>query len=342
MAKKGTFRLTGLDPVFLIFHLLFLGISYTIYLAPHIAPSTFPYFGLIPIVYPLLVLGNLILIFILFWRRTVYALIFLILSVGLYQPLTTTYQYFGNEVTTEADFKMITYNAHYLREEGFDDFFKKESPDLVVLQEVYWRTKEFEKLKATTFADYYHEKNVITQFFSKYPIIEFKQILSGKDKSTGYAAYADIDTGKDTIRIINVYLGSMLIDKKLVKETLNQDMAEENSKKIGGKLTRGFLEHEKQIKEIVPYIVNSKHPVILAGDMNSVPNSYEYQQILYRLKDAYPAVGKSSGTSFHEFKYPMRLDYIFHSDEILPVKYEVLSDVKLSDHYPVVGYFKLP
>lgn len=342
MAKKGTFRLTGLDPVFLIFHLLFLGISYTIYLAPHIAPSTFPYFGLIPIVYPLLVLGNLILIFILFWRRTVYAIVFLILSAGLYLPLTTTYQYFGKEVVTQPDFKMISFNAHYLREEGFDEFFKKENADLVVLQEVFWRTKEFEKLKETTFADYYHEKNVITQFFSKYPIIEFKQILTGKDGTTAYAAYADIDNGKDTIRIINVYLESMLIDKTLVKETLDQDMAEENSKKIGGKLTRGFLEHEKQIKEIVPYIINSKHPVILAGDMNSVPNSYEYQQILYRLKDAYTTVGKSAGTSFHEFKYPMRLDYIFHSDEILPVKYEVLRDVKLSDHYPVVGYFKLP
>lgn len=342
MAKKGAFRMKGLDPVFFTFHLLFLGISYTIYIAPHIAPSTFPYFGLIPIVYPLLVLGNLILILILFWRRTVYAILFLILSAGLYPPLTSTYQYFGEESTLEPDFKMISYNAHYLKEEGFAEFFTKENPDLVLLQEVYWKNKSLEKLKETAFADYYHEKNVITQFFSKYPIIEFKQILTGKDGTTGYAAYADIDTGQDTIRVINVYLESMLIDKSLVKETLNQETAEENSKKIGGKLTRGFLEHEKQIKEIAYYIVNSKHPVILAGDLNSVPNSYEYQQILYRLKDAYPTVGKSAGTSFHEFKYPMRLDYIFHSEEIVPVNYEVLRDVKLSDHYPVVGYFKLP
>lgn len=342
MAKKGTFRLTGLDPVFLIFHLLFLGISYTIYLAPHISPSTFPYFGLIPIVYPLLVLGNLILIFILFWRRTVYAIVFLILSAGLYPPLTTNYQYFGKEVTTKPDFKMISFNVQYLRKEGFEDFFKKENADFVVLQEVYTRSEGFDKLQNSAFSDYYHERHSIVQFFSKYPIIETKKILTSENGSTAHAAYIDIDTGKDTIRIINVYLESMLIDKTLVKETLDQDMAEENSRKIGGKLTRGFLEHEKQIKEIVPYIVNSTHPVILAGDMNSVPNSYEYQQILYRLKDAYTTVGKSAGTSFHEFKYPMRLDYIFHSDEILPVKYEVLRDVKLSDHYPVVGYFKLP
>lgn len=342
MAKKGAFRLRGLDPVFFTFHLLFLGISYTIYLAPHIAPSTFPYFGLIPIVYPLLVLGNFFLIFLLFWRRMAYAVLFLVLSAGLYPPLTMTYQYFGKEAVTEPDFKVISYNVHYLRDEGFEEFFQKENADFVVLQEVYTRSKGFEELKSAAFADYYHEKHSIIQFFSKYPIIETKKILTSENGSTGHAAYIDIDTGKDTIRIINVYLESMLIDKSLVKETLDQNMAEENSKKIGGKLTRGFLEHEKQIKEIAYYVVNSKHPVILAGDLNSVPNSYEYQQILYRLMDAYTTVGRSSGTSFHEFKYPMRLDYIFHSEEILPVKYEVLNDVKLSDHYPVVGYFKLP
>lgn len=341
MANKF-FRLTGLDPVFLVSHLLFLGITYTIYLAPHIAPSTFPFFGIIPIIYPILVLINIVLIIILFWRRISFAFLFLILSIGLYKPLTTTYQYFGKEPEIESDFKMITFNGEYLRKDGFVEFFNEEKPDVVLLQEVYWRTQDFENLKKSAFKDYYHEKHSYIQIFSKYPIIEFQKILSGENKTIGLAAYADLDTGKDTIRVINVYLESMMIDKKLVEESLDTEKTEESSKKIKNKLTKGFLEHEKQIKRIIPYIVNSKHPVILAGDMNSVPNSYEYQQILYRLNDAYHTVGKSAGTSFHEFKYPLRLDYIFHSDEIKPVKYEVLRNVKISDHYPVVGYFKLP
>lgn len=341
MARLG-FRLSGWDPVFFTFHLLFVGITYSIYLAPHIAPSTFPYFGLIPIVYPLLVLANILLILLLFWRRIPYALLFLLLSVGLYKPLSKTYQYFGKDVVSESNFKMITFNAHYLKNDGFESFFKKENADLVILQEVYWRNKNFERLKDSAFADYYHEKHSIIQFFSKYPIIETKKILSGENKTTACAAYIDIDTGTDTIRIINVYLESMLIDKSLVKDALDSETAEENSKKIKNKLAKGFLEHEKQIKQIIPYIANSKHPVILAGDLNSVPNSYEYQQILYWLNDAYYTVGKSSGTTFHEFKYPLRLDYIFHSYEILPVKVEVLRSKKLSDHYPVIGHFRLP
>lgn len=339
---KNLFRLKGWDPVFFISHLLFLGITYTIYLAPHIAPSTFPYFGFIPIIYPVLVLANIILILFLFWRRIPYAFLFLILCIGLYKPLSRTYQYFGKETTAKSDLKIITLNGHGFREDGYLEFFKKEKPDVVLLQEVYWKKKRFRVLKDSVFGNYYHEKNSIIQVLSKYPIVEFQRIFSGENGTSACAAYADIDTGKDTIRLINVYLEPMFIDKKLVAESLDTEKTEENSKKIKNKLVKGFLQHERQIAKMIPYIINSKHPVILAGDMNSVPNSYEYQQILYRLNDAYPEVGKSSGTSFHEFKYPLRIDYIFHSDEITPVKYEVLRNAKISDHYPVAGYFKLP
>ncbi len=336
-------RLSGLDPVFFVSHLLFLGFSYCIYLAPHIAPTTFPYFGFIPIIYPILVLANLGIIILLFWRRAPYAILFLILSIGLYFPLTRTYQYFGKTVSTESDFKLITLNGQYLRKPGFVEFFNQEKADVVMLQEVYWRNEKFENLKDSAFADYYHEKHSIIQIFSKYPIIEFKRIFSDGDGNTGLAAYADLDLGDDTIRLINVYLEPMFIDKKLVKESVNDmQTAEENSKVLKNKLTKGFLMHERQIKNLIPYISGSKHPVILAGDLNAVPNSYEYQQILYWLKDPYHEVGKSSGTSFHDFKYPLRLDYIFSSDEFLPVKCEVRRNVKISDHYPVVGYFKLP
>src|SRR5690606_1935482 len=128
MAKRG-FRLSGLDPVFFTFHLLFLGITYSIYLAPHIAPSTFSYFGLIPIAFPILVLGNLLLIMLLFWKRPAYAILFLLLSLGLYIPLSRTYQYFGKEVSEEPNFKIISLNAHYLRKNNLISFFRKEKAD---------------------------------------------------------------------------------------------------------------------------------------------------------------------------------------------------------------------
>lgn len=337
------FRLSGWDPVFFISHLLFLVICYSIYLAPYIAPSTFAYFGFIPILYPVLMIINLLLIVILFIRRAPYALVFLILSMGLYKPLSKTYQFFGKEMSTKPDFKILTFNVHLLRAQGFDEFFSNQNADVLFLQEVFRKSKKIETFNDSSLKDYYREKSGVLRFYSKYPIVEFKKIdFTETAGRTACAAYADIDTGKDTIRIINVYLESMLINKKLVTDAIDHEKVEENSIKIKNKLTQGFLIHEQQIKKIIPYIINSKHPVILAGDLNSVPNSYEYKQFLFYLNDAYYTVGQATGTTFHDFKYPIRIDYIFHSQEILPVKVEVLHDTKLSDHYPVVGYFKLP
>lgn len=336
-------RLKGFEPVFFTSHLLLLGFSYCIYLAPHIAPSTFPYFGFLPIFYPLVVLINILLLVLLFFRKILFAVLFTILSAGLYFPLQTSYQFFGKPSSEPADLKLLTFNGHQLRISGYEEFFKSENADIVLLQEVYLKNKQLNEIKKEVFPDYYHEKNSIIQVFSKFPIIEFKQIFSGENGTTGYAAYADLDMGKDTIRVINVYLESMLIDKNLVKETVNDtEQREKNVKILKNKLTKGFLRHEKQVKNLVYYIVNSPHPVLLAGDLNSVPYSYEYQQILYRLNDAYLSTGNSSGTSFHDFKYPLRLDYVFHSKEFIPLRYKVLRNVNLSDHYPVTATFKLP
>src|SRR5690606_29463061 len=261
------------------------------------------------------------------------AFLFLILSTGLYKPLSKSFQYFGEMPAEQPDLKIITLNGHGFQEKGYLEFFAKEKPDILLLQEVYWKKKAFKTLKDSIFPDYYHEKNSLIQVLSKYPIVEFKRIFSGENNTSACAAYADIDTGDDTIRVINAYLEPMFIDKKLVKESLDTDKTEENSKIIKNKLVKGFLQHETQVQKLLPYIYQSKHPVILGGDLNSVPNSYEYQQLSYFLKDGYTEVGKSSGTSFHEFKYPIRIDYLLSSDDIQPVKIEVRKGIKISDHY---------
>lgn len=343
-------RLKGYDSVFFISHLLIVLLSYSIYLAPHIAPTTFPYFGFVPIFFPLIVLFNLILIVIVFFRRKVYAMVFLILSIGLFLPLGKTYNYFGKKVEIKPDFKLITFNGHYLRDadiETFELFFESQNADVILLQEVdkliehRSEKKKFKELKDSIFSDYFHERNYGNQIFSKYPIIEFQPIYSYVVGTSPFACYADLDTGRDTIRIINVHLESMSIDKELKEGITNTNNLEKNSKVLKNNMVRAFLSHQSQIQSLLPFIQNSPYPVILAGDLNSVPYSYEYQQLSYWIKDTYLEVGKSSGTSYNDFNFPLRIDYIFHSEEFLPINYKVLKGKKLSDHDPVVAEFKL-
>jgi endonuclease/exonuclease/phosphatase family metal-dependent hydrolase len=53
-----------------------------------------------------------------------------------------------------------------------------------------------------------------------------------------------------------------------------------------------FQAHEDQIKKIRKAVDFSPYPVILAGDFNSVPNSYEYYNLGKDLQDAFLAAGK--------------------------------------------------
>lgn len=336
-------KFKGFNSAFFVFHLLIVLLSYSIYLAPNIAPTTFSYFGFVPIFFPVILLVNLLLVIVLFLKGKSVKWLFLLFFIGLLPPLQKSYQFFGNKVEVEADFKLITFNVNHMRKEGIDDFLLVENADVVVFQEGTNRRRYLKKLNEGPFKDFYSETDLKNQIFSRYPIIEFKPIFQVPGDLTTGAVYADIDTGKDTIRIINVHLGSMGVDKELVTGEVN-DLTEvsEGSKVVKNRMISGFLKHQQQIQLIMPYIQHSPYPVILAGDFNAVPNSYEYRQITYWLKDTYLEVGRSPGTSFHDYKYPIRIDYVFHSDEFLPVSYKVKTNLNLSDHYPVVTQFKLP
>jgi endonuclease/exonuclease/phosphatase (EEP) superfamily protein YafD len=102
-----------------------------------------------------------------------------------------------------------------------------------------------------------------------------------------------------------------------------------------------FKAHQEQVAAAREAIETSPYPVIMAGDFNSVPNSYEYYHLGKDMKDAFVVAGSGSATSFHDFKFPIRIDYMFTSKEILPISYKVDRSERLSDHFPVIATFKI-
>ena len=63
---------------------------------------------------------------------------------------------FWSKMQTEADFKVISFNAEYFRKDGFVDF-SKENADLILLQEAYWRDDLHRNLKDSILGEYFHE-----------------------------------------------------------------------------------------------------------------------------------------------------------------------------------------
>ena len=101
-----------------------------------------------------------------------------------------------------------------------------------------------------------------------------------------------------------------------------------------------LVDHQDEVADIQKAVADSPYPVILAGDFNAVPNSYEYYHIGKNLKDVFVETGNGSATSFHDYKFPIRIDYIFSSPSVKPLSYKVDRSVKLSDHFPVIATFK--
>ena len=151
----------------------------------------------------------------------------------------------------------------------------------------------------------------------------------------------DVNIKGKTYRFINIYLEPFYLNKDMVKPTEDQAVNEHKFKNLIKRMVPTFKAHQAQISAARQAIESSPYPIIMAGDFNSVPNSYEYYHLGKDLQDAFEIVGSGSATSFHDWKFPIRIDYIFTSKEIVPISYKVDRSARLSDHFPVIATFKI-
>ncbi|ALR32168.1 metal-dependent hydrolase [Chryseobacterium sp. IHB B 17019] len=228
------------------------------------------------------------------------------------------------------DIKVLTFNVKYgdFGWEKIKKYIHDQDADIILVQE-----RDTNRLLRQDLVKY---PSVILK--TKHKIVRQEELIT--DESRGNSFYADVDINGKIIRIINVYLEPFRLHKSMLKF----DGFGKGGKNINTLLSHmipTFKAHENQIKKIRKVIDLSPYPVILAGDFNSVPNSYEYYNLGRDLQDAFLVAGNGSSSSFHDYKVPLRIDYIFSSKSIIPLSYKVDNSVQLSDHYPVIAEFLL-
>lgn len=231
---------------------------------------------------------------------------------------------------TIRDIKVLTFNVKYgdFGWEKVKKYIKDQDADIILVQE-----KDTNRAIRKDMVKY---PSVILK--TKHKILRQEALI--EDQARGNSFYADVDINGKIIRVVNVYLEPFRLHKSMLKY---DGIAKEGGKiaTLLAHMTPTFKAHEDQIKKIRKVIDFSPYPVILAGDFNSVPNSYEYYSLSKDLQDAFLTVGNGISTSFHDYKVPLRIDYIFSSKSIIPISYKVDHSVKLSDHYPVIAEFLL-
>ena len=106
-------------------------------------------------------------------------------------------------------------------------------------------------------------------------------------------------------------------------------------------LPHAMEERESIVRAIIKDIGDSPKRSIVGGDMNSLSFSRPVTMLgRAGLKDAWQEKGRGSGATFHGLIIGTRIDYIFHSDDLLTRSVERLSGEGISDHDAIVARFQ--
>ncbi|MCW3160745.1 endonuclease/exonuclease/phosphatase family protein [Chryseobacterium oryctis] len=302
----------------------------------YVPPKVFPWFNLLSLAFPGLIIGHFLLslFWVFSWKKR--AIIFLVWSLAFVHPIKRWVN-FSSESKEIPDLKIISLNVKGggLGLKNIEEYINSKNADIVFLQEDADKEIEFNNLQKS--------KNVsIVSLYSKYNVINKKVLISGNyEDFNSYADLNDIEIKGNIYRFINVYLQPFKFEKQMVKLDGNSDEDKEKLKNVVKKLIPTFKIHQEQVEIIRKAIDESPYPIILAGDFNAVPNSYEYYHLGKDLNDAFVEAGSGSSTSFHDYKFPLRIDYIFASDLVRPISYQVDRTVEISDHFPVIATFSI-
>ena len=313
----------------LLIHLAVLTLLFGVYLNEFVPPKVLVVPDLLSLAFPALLCVHVLLtlFWIISWRKR--AFVFLLLTFFIYTPIVRWVTINKQENGT---IKVITFNVKN-GHEGTDKvqrfFEENKDADVIMLQES----------SRVSLPKQDSVKSPIISLTTRHKIVRHGNLMtSGKN---GRSFYADIKIHGKIIRFVNVYLESFYIEKEMVKPSDNADINENKARALVHKLIPTFKIHQEQVKEIQNIILQSPYPVILGGDFNSAPSSWEYYHLSKGLDDAFVKAGNGSATSFHDFKIPIRIDYLFSSKELRATKYTVDRSKKISDHYPVFAEFKI-
>jgi endonuclease/exonuclease/phosphatase family metal-dependent hydrolase len=329
-------------------------ISLFVFSSVYISPEVFAYAGLLPFLIPVILVLNFFLfaVLALAWRRSAFFPL-LALAIG-YKFILISFQL--NPRNEEAKgLKVLTYNAHgfFYREMGSDEsdnvftWLADHQADVKVFQEFYQDNTSAGRNAIKIIGkegEYEHSYHIVDGnekrksfgmiIFSRYPIVNEGVVFDNK-RSNG-TIFADIQVGRDTIRIYNTHLESMAIEAESLD---NYDKAKLVYRQTLGKLHRGSLARAQQLSILYEHLSNSPHPVILMGDFNEIPYSYAYFKTSEKLVNAFEKAGRGFEFTYNRVLFFLRIDHIFADPSLIPVHFNTHREVDYSDHYPVTATF---
>lgn len=348
--------------VFYFFLFLFYGLFLLTLIGVYFLPDQFWISGFLTFLLPVFFGFNLLLtIALLFFKSPVKWLGLIFLLSGFYiVPAFYNFSFDDGSLPGSGnELKVISYNIsgyqHKKNKKINEDILAwvaGQNPDILCIQEYLPKDTKFGITKKKgpgvirgTFSPglesiypfHYKEieKNMIgVATFSKFPILNQGIIFQGINKHNK-GIFTDILFHSDTLRVINVHLESNTISPSKIVKSKNYFVHTFKTLKNNHEI------RSKQMDSLISFIEGSDKKIILAGDINDTQFSQAYLRLSKLLDNSFEEAGSGVGATFKPWKTYLRIDHQFHSKAIDIKDITVSSDIRFSDHVPVMGVYTI-
>lgn len=331
-------------------------------LCTFVSPATAPRLGLFCLFYPVFVLTDAIFIFVwllIRWRMAMVSVAGLLLSAPFTQSYCPVHLPGSSKSAADARvLKVMTFNSHYFKEmdggwkgteHTFFQLLQRDTFDIIAIQEGE------QSLSYRSVVDPFMEQHGYTRImaqgarhegnmlFTRHKPIDAKA-LPMPTRETNIATLYRILIDDDTLTLANIHLESYHLENPAKEQyrsalhQLNADTTRNTGRFMVNLMKPAMKMHGEQIDSVLEYIeplAERGEMVVLCGDFNDSPVSYACRRARSALTDAYRAAGRGPGFTYHEEGMPFRIDHIFVSDRLRPLKTWVETSVLESDHYPL-------
>lgn len=334
--------------------LVALGLAFA-YLSTYIAPDKIWFFSFFGLIFPYLLLANVLFFAIWLYFKPTYSALSLLTIIFGFSHVTNYIQFSGNKKEVTNGLKVLSYNVHHFTYDLHNnksnspeliDYLKEQEADIICLQEtrLFKRGKLSPKAIRKALPKIKHLQLAHTTSYagpltlSRYPILKLGEIRF--EKTSNMVLYSDILLPtSDTIRVYNCHFQSYRIrpDDYTIIDTIKIARDPEQIKQareIGSKLKRAYATRAKQARKVADHIQECPYQVIVCGDFNDTPVSYTYRKVRGDLSDAFVESGYGIANTYRGKLPSFRIDYILY-DEMFSAFNFRRDKTKLSDHYPV-------
>ncbi|HMR92714.1 MAG TPA: hypothetical protein PKC69_10375 [Chitinophagaceae bacterium] len=341
-------------------------------LIPFLDPGTFWFIAALGLVFPVLALLMLLIVIYMAVRRSRLFFLAVIIFMAGWQQLAVMvgFNFFANQkgAGANADFSVLTWNVNRWDEQNRKlkggvsfrelmlDAINSQQADILCFQEFFEPygngLGEFQSnIRALAAMGYPYavffpssviytgERKFGLFICSRYPITDSGMYRFANTPHSEGVMYADIRVKEQVVRVFNVGLESFRGSEDGV-DGIEHAGGLKKTKHIFTGLKRSYSHRAEQARQVSRLLKESPYPVILAGKLADVPNSYTYFKVRNGMKDVFLERGSGLGSTLDVFPPVFRMDYILSDKRFRILRYQ-RPVWGYSDHRPIIAEFSL-